>query len=81
MFFKTRTGFCRVSTFSQPVVILVYVICWNNEYILDNSSGIGVQKVYKKTILTFVITLPRDKGITNLFYYIIMSLLRNLTDS
>ena len=37
-FFKIRTGFCSVSTFSQPGVIFLYVFCWN--IILDIVSRI-----------------------------------------
>ena len=40
LFFKIRTGFSSVSTFSQPGIIFLYVFCWKNEYILDNVSCI-----------------------------------------
>ena len=39
-FFKIWAGFCSVSTFSRPGVNFVYVVCWNNEYILENISRI-----------------------------------------
>ena len=39
-FFKIRTDFCRVSTFSRPGVIYIYIFSWNSEYILENISRI-----------------------------------------
>ena len=49
-FFRIRTAFCSVSTFSRPGVIFMYVVCWNIEYIFGHICRIsqlrGLVKAY-----------------------------------
>ena len=66
-FFKIRTGFCSVSTFSQPGVIFLYVFGWKNEYILDNKSNLCPEGLEKTFVDFSNNTFQIEMGIINLF--------------